>query len=347
MNDDNSPPLSFLQRVYVRNFLRAAGGLCGGVIVALLLYLIGAGLTPLPQEFVSMTSVFGLPVFMGAATLCLSTPEQQQSLRHRVLAPWGTLLLLYTILTLISWETVICLIMLTPVALIGASAGGLLAGWLLTHWRRRRARRATLASFIFLPMLLGTIEPMLLPTRTEFVTVVDRITIAASPEQVWRTLVHVPDIRDDELQSSFSHAIGLPRPRAALMTGEGVGATRDLRWEDGVQFRETVTDWQPGRLLAYDVDVSPASEALKRLDPHVVIGDRYFDVLRGHYALAPAPGGATELTLSTTYRISTRINGYGKLWADNTLHDFHSVVLALLRDRVGAGATPGQLASAR
>ncbi|MBU4609066.1 hypothetical protein IMZ29_00405 [Achromobacter sp. GG226] len=321
------------RRPGARTFGAMAAGVPLGVGVALLLYAVFAGLTPLAHEFVSGMGIFGMPFFMGAATLCLSTPSQQATVSYRILAPWATVMILYVVLAAIAIETVICLIMLAPPAMALASAGGVTAGFILTRWRSRRARGTTLASVVMLPLLLGPLEPSLVPVKQEIVTISDRIVVAASADDVWRTLLQVPDIRDEELERSFSHAIGLPKPRAALMTGSGVGAVRDLYWDDGVHFRERITSWQPGKLLAYDVDVSPAREALRRLDTHVVIGDRYFNVENGRYELLALDDGRTQLTLRTTYRISTRVNGYGKFWADRTLHDFHRVVLALVRDR--------------
>lgn len=325
------------QRPGVRMFAAMLGGVPAGVGVSLLLYAVFAGWTPLSREFVSGTGIFGVPFFMGAATLCLSAPRRQADVSYRILAPWVTVFLLYLILGAFALETMICLIMLLPPALALASAGGVLAGFILTRWRGRRARSTALTSVILLPLLMGPIEPLVVPVQHEIVTISDRIVVAAPVDHVWNTLIEVPDIRDDELQPSFSHVIGLPKPRAALMTGSGVGAVRDLYWDDGVHFRERITTWQPGRLLAYDVDVSPARDALRRLDTHVVIGDRYFNVENGRYELLALDEGHTQLTLRTTYRISTRVNAYGKFWADRTLHDFHRVVLALMRDRAQAG----------
>jgi len=124
--------------------------------------------------------------------------------------------------------------------------------------------------------------------------------------------------------------------RAGVLSGSGVGAVRDLYWEGDVHFREYVTAWEPARRLAYRVDVAPAREALQRLDTHVVIGDRYFDIRQGEYVLRDLGDGRTELTLSTTYRMRTLINVYGGWWADRTLDDFHTVVLQLLKQRIEA-----------
>ena len=271
---------------------------------------------------------------MVAITLCFSSAEQQARKEYRIFAPWLTVSLLYFILVVAFWETMICLIMLAPITYPGASLGGWLAGTLLQAKKNKRAvQRGTLGCFIALPLLLNPLESRVVPTPTEFAIVHDSIVIDASADHVWATLLNVPDIRNEELASSFSHTIGLPRPRAALMTDSGVGAVRDLYWDDGVHFREIIKECESSRLLVYDVDVSPARAALRRLDTHVVIGDRYFNITEGRYALIPLPNGRTELQLSTSYRITTRINMYGRFWADQTLDDFHNVVLALIKQR--------------
>lgn len=315
-----------------RTWQAAFAGVIGGVLMSLLMYLFIMA-TPSMSEFVSIAGIFILPVSMGAITLCFSSAEQQANKSYRIFAPWLTVTLLYLILLLAYWETLICLIMLAPVAYLGASVGGALAGTWLHTKNTKRVQRGTLGCFIVLPLLLSPLEDKVLPTPTEFVTAQDSIIIDASAQHVWTTLLNVPDIRDEELRSSFSHRMGLPRPRAALMTGSGVGAVRDLYWDDGVQFRELIKVWEPARLLVYDVDVSPARIALQRLDTHVVIGDRYFTITQGRYQLMPLADGRTELQLSTSYRITTRINAYGRFWADRTLDDFHNVVLALIKQR--------------
>ncbi|MFC5741122.1 SRPBCC family protein [Dyella tabacisoli] len=315
-----------------RMWAAALGGVLGGSLYGFVMD--GASrLGWLPFDFVSVAGIFSLPLVMGAICVALSAPAQQARMKYWFLAPWLTVALTYAVLTAVQWEALICLIMLLPATLALSSLGGVLAGLLVTWLRRRRhAQRGIVGCFIVLPLLLGQFE-LHMETPVELHTVQDRIVVEASPEHVWATLLNVPDIRDTELQWSFSHAIGLPKPRAALLNGSGVGSVRDLYWDDGVHFREHVTAWEPGQRLAYDVDVTPAREALRRLDTHVVIGDRYFDVLRGEYQLRELAPGRTELTLSTTYRISTNVNAYGNLWARHTLDDFHTVVLGLLKHR--------------
>ncbi len=306
-------------------------GIIGGALYAFMLYRL-LELHWLPQEFVSVAGIFGTPVAVGAICVGLSSPTQQANLSYRITAPWVSIFIAAVILLAARFETMICIVMLTPPLMLLTSIGGLMAGYLATVLRGRRGRRGVLGCFAVLPILLGHAEQRIAPV-TEYHTVTDSIMIDAAPAVVWRNLIDVPDIRRDELRWSFSHAIGLPRPRAAILHGQGVGAVRDLYWDDGIHFRERVTTWQPAQRLAYDVDVSPAVIALRKLDTHVVIGDRYFDVLRGEYRLRAISHAQTELVLTTTYRISTNVNGYGNLWARNTLDDFQVVVLDLLKKR--------------
>ncbi|WP_266158748.1 hypothetical protein [Dyella silvatica] len=315
-----------------RWWLSAIGGVLGGALYALVMYGF-SHLGWLPAGLVSMAGIFGLPLVIGALCVAFGAPAQQARVRYWVLAPWLAVALAYVVLAAVQLEALICLIMLLPATLALTSLGGVLAG-LLIRWlrRRRQLRHGIVGCFVLLPLLLGQFE-LHGEAPVEWHTVQDRIVVEATPDQLWATLLNVPDIRDSELDWSFSHAIGLPRPRAALLSGSGVGSTRDLYWDDGVHFREHVTVWEPGQRLAYDVDVSPAREALRKLDTHVVIGDRYFDVLRGEYQLHELAPGRTELSLSTTYRISTDVNAYGNLWARRTLDDFHTVVLGLLKRR--------------
>lgn len=44
--------------------------------------------------------------------------------------------------------------------------------------------------------------------------------------------------------------------------------------------------------------------------------------------------GLTYLSLTTNYRMTSKVNRYGSLWANYVLDDFHSSVLNLIKNRV-------------
>ena len=220
--------------------------------------------------------------------------------------------------------------MIFPAFAICASLGGLLAGWGLTFAASRR--KATLMCFAVLPLVFNPVEN-LFPVQTEYRTVDTKLVVHAPRKVVWQHLTTVPAIRADELQWSFSHAIGIPKPVEARLSGSGAGATRDIFWERDVHFVEHIVEWNEGEGFSYRVDVTPAARALRVVDMHVVIGDQYFDVTEGRYALRSLENGDTLVSLSTTYRMSTRINFYGRPWADFVLNDFHRVVLKVIGNR--------------
>jgi hypothetical protein len=322
-----------------RLWLASMGGVLGGAVYAALLYLL-ARLPWFPSGFVSFSGILGTPLIIGAVCVGLSSPTQLASVPYRCFAPWLSIALVYAVFALVQLETMICLIMLVPVALGMSTLGGAVAGMIIHRLRQRKGlQNGVLGCFALLPLLCSHCEVhWTIPELRH--TVSDRIVIDAPPAKVWQGLLNVPDIRQQELSWSFSHAIGLPRPLAATLHGAGPGAVRDLSWEGGIHFREYVTAWEPARRLAYRVDVSPARDALRRLDTHVVIGDRYFDIDSGEYRLRDLGNGQTELSLSTTYRMHTMVNPYGQWWADRTLDDFHTVVLRLLKRRLEPASSP-------
>lgn len=281
-------------------------------------------------QVVSLTFLICMPTIMGAITVWFGSEAQLARYRFRIFAPWVTLLGGYVIFFATRLETAVCLIMMFPIFALATSLGGLLGGWCRTVLLRRR--RTTLSCVALLPLLLVPLES-LIPVQTEYRTVATSVVIHAAPDRVWDTLTSVPDIRPEELAWSFSHAIGIPRPRAAHLDRAGIGGIRDIYWERGVHFKETITAWQSGQGFSYRVDASPAAHALRVLDTHVVIGDRHFDVTNGSYQLEALKSGDTRVTLCTTYRISTRVNFYGRPWADFVLDDFHGVVLGVIKGR--------------
>ena len=311
--------------------MAVVGGVAGGAVYALLAYVLFR-MHWLPEGVVSWSYILGVPLVVGAVCVGLSGRALQANILYCCFAPWLPIILVYIVLAAIEVETLICLIMLAPAAFSCATIGGTLAGWVARRRHRAGIDRAVMSCVALAPLIFVAIEAR--QEAPEVVhTVSNSVVVAAPPGRVWNELLNVPAIRSEELRWSFSHAIGLPRPRAAVLTGAGVGSVRDLYWDGQIHFREYVTAWDEAWRLAYRVDVSPARETLRRLDTHVVIGDRFFDVQQGEYSLRDLGAGRTELRLSTTYRMRTNVNPYGEWWANRTLADFHTVVLELIRGR--------------
>jgi hypothetical protein len=306
------------------------GVLCGttyGLIMRLLIPY-ADDLSDAVGAIVSISFIFFMPAVMGAITVWFATPIQRKSKSFALHAPWLSVLSAFLVFSVFQLETFVCLAILSPAFLLAASTGGVFAAWVRRRHESQREGGPTVVCLMFLPFAVGGLET-LLPVQTEHRIVRTVIEVGAPSDRVWTNILNVPDIAPRELKWSFSHAIGLPPPLSARL----IDGVREIRWERGIQFNEYVTSWEEGVGFSYRVDASPAAQALKFLDMHVVIGDRYFDVESGSYKLEKLGVDRTRVVLTTTYRISTRINFYGAPWADFVLDDFHDVVLNVVKNR--------------
>ena len=181
-----------------------------------------------------------------------------------------------------------------------------------------------------LPYVLAPIEHRV-ATPVELRQVENSVRIQAAPSTVWREIKSVRTIDAKELPLHLAHVIGLPRPLEATLSHDGVGGVRSARFERGLEFRETVTDWQPERRLSFTILAQPAPATA--LDAHVAVGGAYFDVLDGTYELEPLADGSTLLKLTSHQRLSTHFNFYARLWTDFIMSDLQSAIMEVIRKR--------------
>lgn len=280
-------------------------------------------------NIVSTAFLVVTPFSLGALAAFMAARGERTSPRRDagVAAKAMLLFLLTMFITLL--EGLICIVLVLPVFMAAAVLGGVLAGWL--H-RRTLDSKGTVSAFVLLPLLLGPVEATLPPSQSEQ-TVTTTIHIDAPPEVVFDQLADVRRIDPDELGFAFVHLIGLPKPIEADMRGTGVGAVRVSRWEKNVRFEEVITHWQRPTAMHYRFHIPPGGIPRDALDQHVELGGAYFTVLDGGYDLAPAPGGGTDLTLTTRFLNKSQLKLYGDLWGRMVLQDFHRSILGLMRHR--------------
>ena len=309
-------------------------GFVAGAIYALvcaLLFSVGERSSVELLEFVSLAMIVGTPVAVGVVTVCFGSPEQVANQNFRLFGPWLSVVGWSAISIALAWETLICVVMLLPVYLPLATIGGMIGGYVRTNYCNKTNFGVTACVAIF-PLLVGLIE-FQVDSPTQKHTVSSQIRIAAPVNVVWKMLPNISNIEDHELPWTLSHALGIPRPRAANTENFSVGGVRQIVWDRGVQFEEIITAIVPNRRLAYDVFANEQSMKIAGLDTHVVVGGEYFEVESGEYSLE-AEDDETLLTLTTSYQITSNLNWYGSLWANYVLDDFHFSVLSMIRDRV-------------
>lgn len=272
---------------------------------------------------VSVTFLIVVPVVIGYLAVF---PAPRPSWWYRLFMPWVPVSAGVAASMLAGWEGAICVVMSTPVLLLLSSVGGLAAGF---HSAKRTRHAAVVA---ILPFVLGPVETLLTaPTRVE--RNVTEIVVNAPASTVWKHVIEVPEISESEWTRALYTTIGFPRPVSATLDREGVGGVRRATFRGGVLFLEEVTHWDVERRIAFTIDAQTASIPPSSLDPHVIIGGKYFDVLDGEYLLEPRSDGTTLVVLSSTHRVSTTLNVYTAWWARVVMQSIQESILEVVKKR--------------
>jgi hypothetical protein len=306
-------------------------GLGAGVLYGLLcMWLVNSS-----HRAVSVSYIFVLPLVLGAIPVLCSTREQLANYLTYLLLPWGITLTLFALSMVAGLEGLICLVIIIGPFTILGSLGAFLIRLARLHGQPQTRLYVSLLGL--LPLAAGAFESRLAATDQVY-TVTTTREIAAAPAVAWQHIQNVRHIQRPELRTHFVHLLGIPRPLDGYLDYADVGGVRHITWEKGLRFQERITSWQPGRGFAYEIEVNTDSIPPGTLDEHVAVGGRYFDVLRGSYAIRPLAANRCQVVLTCTYRITTNLNTYGKLWADFLLSDFNTAILEVVQHRSEATA---------
>lgn len=311
----------------MKSFFKSYGGIIAGAIYALMLRLV-FNIGEFGFSLFSVTFVWITPIVIGIIPLWYASNAQLNDWWFRVSRPVWTVLVFFTFCFLTRIEDLICLwIMLIPYAL-GALTCGLIAGAVI---KRIRQRRGTFYTLILLPFLLCHAEEQLEKQANQY-TVTTRVSIDARPETIWKNIIRVRRIDEQEYTKGFFNYAGIPRPLYAELDRDTLGATRTGYFEGGLKFIEKVSRWDRNKHIAFEITVDPSSIRQTVFDQHVLTGE-HFRFLNAAYALRPLRNGQTELILTSSYRMSTHINAYGAYCGNQLLEDFQERLLRVLKTR--------------
>jgi hypothetical protein len=297
--------------------------LIGAVALGLAYYFAGTVLWPTTIVVVSVAFLAGVPVAMGYFAVKGVRPRSRLV---AALVAWVPVLLVLGVLYLARWEGTICVILALPLLLLGASIGGVMA-----HARAEKGGSTEVLALVVLPLIMMPIERRL-PVADRVTERVTAIDIAVGPARVWDEIADVDTIRAAERGRALYTAIGFPAPLAATLDHPQEGGVRIASFERGIEFVETITEWDAERRLSFAIAPRP-STAAPALDQHVAIGGPYFDVLEGTYALEGSGDTLTRLTLTSRYRVTTRFNAYAGWWADRVMASVQGNILAVIKAR--------------
>ncbi|MFN8556174.1 MAG: hypothetical protein U0531_02075 [Dehalococcoidia bacterium] len=279
--------------------------------------------------------VFLVPFAIGAVTVTVLPRRYRSSVPAALFAPWLPGLVLIALLALLQWEAWICLVIALPVLLPVSSLGGLTA-WFVLRRLTGPPRQYAIGAVLLVPCLIGPLEDRL-PIPVAVREVHSSVPVNADAAAVWAGVIRVAPISDAEWGVRWSNRFGLPRPLAADLPFDGVGAVRRGQFGGNLTFLETVQTWDEGQSFRFAIRPSGETRPVPPLD---AVGGPLFDLQEGHYRIEPRPDGGVILHFTSRYRLATRVNLYGVPWADFLLHDIQDGILSVIKRRAEAAARP-------
>jgi len=287
-------------------------------------------------NIISVAFIFGMPFALGALVCYLGYRlDSPRPFWHRW-APKLVMLLAVAGSWAVHLEALVCLVVALPIVIPCAAAGG----WSMHLSLQKRSKDRLLVSFIvLLPYAMAPVEAWWsTPHETRVMT--DSVRIQAGADTIWKQIYQVPAIQSHELPSQWIYHLGFPRPIAATIDREGIGAVRHATFERDVSFFEIVTDWQPLKKLSFTIKADPDFVPRSAFDEHIIVGGRFYDVLNGTYEIEPQSDGSCILHLSSTHRLSTPFNGYAGWWSEWVMSQIQVSILQVIRNRCEAASFP-------
>ncbi|SKA09642.1 hypothetical protein SAMN04488128_102733 [Chitinophaga eiseniae] len=305
------------------------------VVFALVMYAIfNDGMSTL-FSLMGLAFLIGVPFGIGALTIYFSPREAVESRAYRILAPWVPIIIFFVVTLLLAMEGWACWLMILPLFLLAASAGGAVAG----RFKRRdtdKEERTYISLIVLLPLIVSPIEQLIgkIPGQYKAYTYID---IHAGKEAIWKNVTRVGEIAAAQDKGWFTRMLGFPRPIKAELNYEGVGAYRKAIFDKGLVFDERVTAYNHQRSMRFTIHADPYNIPSTTMDEHIVIGGEYFDVLDGTYELEPLSNGIYRLHLYSHFKLHTTFNFYASWWASWIMKDIQNNILQVIRQRAESG----------
>jgi hypothetical protein len=316
----------------IKNIFSKYGGMIIGSVYGLTMRIIFGHPFKIPDfdfsGLFSITFIWIVPVIIGIAPMMFATKEQLASNTFRITRPVVTVLLFFLLAFSTGLEDIVCIVIIAFPFLLTAAVSGYIFAKIMQH---RKNNKGMMYSLLLIPFLSGFIEEKF-PTPSQTYNVSNVVIVNATPDVIWKNIVRVKEINESEYEKGFFNYAGIPRPLYAELDKDTIGATRVGHFEGGLTFHETVIAWEKNKHVAFNITVIPSTIRQTIFDQHVLKG-RHFAFLDASYTLEQVGENQTKLTLSSTYRLDTRINNYSAIWGRVLLSDFQERLLVVIKNR--------------
>jgi hypothetical protein len=308
--------------------IRIAAATGAALAFCLAVYLLLEAVQP-DRGLIGFSFLLVLPAAVSAFVAYVADPWRERKLRSYLLIPLWILLAVIPFSIIFLREGTICVVILSPLWLASGMVG---SGF--TYWARHKindGKKYCVALFA-IPLVSMQIEPMIVLPTSQF-TVEREITVNAKPKEIWPLLEGIPDVRSGEGAWNFSQdVIGVPRPVGATLVGKDIGADRMAKWTYGINFRERITRWQPGRNISWKF-IFDNLDGWEFTDRHLLPASPYYRVTDGGYTMTPINDAQTRVRIHTSYWVKTPVNSYSAIWGEVFIGDLENNLLALIKNR--------------
>ncbi|MES2774080.1 MAG: hypothetical protein V4722_07840 [Bacteroidota bacterium] len=276
------------------------------------------------------------PLVIGFLTVLLVPKKYITSGVGAFFTPWLTAMTLLIVTIMLDVEGAICWVMIYPLFSVLAGIGGLIAYHIKKDksgagdWEKPDTFKVSL--LVFVPLFIGVAEGDRTLSRQDF-KISQTIVIPSSANEVWNQLTHINEIAHKENTASFSALMGFPKHLRTTLDTVCVGAKRMAIYEKGLFFEETITQFEPSKLLILDIKTDPANIPPTVMDEHILIGGKHVDILQDRYKIEKITDHSCRLTLSTHFYINTPFNWYAGIWARLLMNDILRGELTLIASR--------------
>ncbi|HXC55785.1 MAG TPA: hypothetical protein VNU97_10855 [Rhizomicrobium sp.] len=302
-----------------------------GVLTGMALTLFGVAVSTLVFGSYGFGIFVLTPFVIGVATAFLANRVRDIGWRRTHQLTLLALSLGGTALVLVALEGVVCIVLAAPLAYGTALVGALLGR--AAAQRPGRRGRSTLTAFVLLPAMFASEQAF--PVTTTFATD-ESIDIAAPPDAVWQSLIHMDRI---DIPPSLPFRLGVAYPLRGEIAGSGVGAIRTGVFSTGIAL-ERVTEWRTDRVLAFVVLSDPP--AMHEMSPYAhvnaphVLG--YFRTVSTRFEIVPLTGGRSRLVEHTGHALRLDPILYWLPLARWIIHQNNARVLASVRQHAEQAA---------
>ncbi len=275
----------------------------------------------------TISFIWVLPIVISIIPILYAKKEILESKWKQFIFPFLSVLLFFLFTLSSGIEDWLCILIIAFPFLFTAGVVGIILAPII---KNRSSNK--LYSVILLPLILSPIES-LIPNRSEHFEIVSKIVIQADRQKIWKNLIEVPEIKDNEYKKGFFNFVGIPRPIKSELKIVNEIEYRIGHFSDELKLYETISKVEPLEFVEFKIHINKSELRDLPTDKHL-LKSNYFSFEKISYKLNKLSQGKTELTLSCNYTLESKMNGYANFWASRIIKDFESRLLNSLKLKI-------------